>query len=1318
MACHCPRPVPDDRSRDPTSDTKLLWKFSAAGTSIPSYYKNGPVASLPLHQIRIQGQAGGVGYTPRLQIVVVPRKVEWETGKFGCLTQVSQGDGSHKLEYNPYREKKYKTAITVGKIIVLIRTKETDEQPEIPRTSEAKQGFMGAKQGKMEKGVLTPVEVVMRQHPSRVKRIQRCVSKWHKRTSGKNRWPMEGTFNLACCDEVESELRHIEARDTKASCKKKNKRAKEREVLGWFRQAGGRKQIVQLEEKKKEHQDQEEVMPTAPPLPTPPLPPYPQKPAQPIIGQYPLRDSKAMEMEGQLQGRLTVTLTKNTKQEAKKKKQQGPRKKLPLETAPPSETDSTDGSSDDDRDTEATDFELYTKELNGKRGRDAEQPTDPETAELASAEGTPPKGRRAPPLAQKGNGKSRRLREDGYKSLHSSYSSLPMKKSAHHSRCSSLPLEESRSPTAVSRRKKEEGRVPQSRPLSALEERQLQEWLEWKAECRRVRQEEERQGTATIDPTSYPGQKMKDEPSDGGGHGLREDAPRGASLAGTQDQQLFQHLEGIAQRAEDRVLRMAQELEKLEERLEEDRASQQKQREPRVSSTTEHITLKLQGTMETDRARSEEAQDTDKGQMTDGGSQDRVGMKLRSGKRVGNLLVDLWNEESEGSHMRPFVTKTGGRKQYKPWPFMDMIGLAERLPVLTDGADKWIMALEETTADIQLALGDIKAILMWQHEGVIINLYIRGSLTDNATLGYGPRTHIKGKQTSLEIFTDIRLSAAIGNNVYDDESFGHYRSWVWQQLRAHYPAKRGPSKPEGETMADDECPSKFLHSFQKRWKEETGEAWNANKTTQSLFKMMVKKPMPEDVQRRLKGVVGLMKMDWPLFSEHIIHHVELYRKDKKKMEEDSKQLANKLTQLQLGELSKLVKKEKDRTNVQAPMVMANQTAPQAVQPQTPLQPAPTDPNTAGGDNSANATHHHYYYQQKTPRGSGNQQPPRGQGRVGPRGDTTFRGGWKGGRNYISGNQHIYQQTAPNQHPGPPDMGTGYPGANPAPPDNLCWGCGQPGHIRSQCSSNPWEGPAQNWPNTEQGRPCHMMNQSYLEGSRFPLSTSSIKTIGFSGKSQVIPLTEPVPMLVAGKTICAPLLYSAHTPVNLLGRDILCPLKAKIMCTQDGLYLDFPDDPPQNIMSQLPLGTTEKQQALAYWLQLAPEESHLKQAWTEWEVWIRLDYDTAHTPTLPLHCTLMYDKDLTHVDYQECWDAVINKKPCLITSEDVFLVPEGVAAAVRLPEELSGWFQVPNSTSHVTLLVAEGYESHHLGPMVRRALQVQEWMPTKNKYIHI
>ncbi len=41
-----------------------------------------------------------------------------------------------------------------------------------------------------------------------------------------------------------------------------------------------------------------------------------------------------------------------------------------------------------------------------------------------------------------------------------------------------------------------------------------------------------------------------------------------------------------------------------------------------------------------------------------------------------------------------------------------------------------------------------------------------------------------------------------------------------------------------------------------------------------LFKMMVKKAMPPEVQKCLDNVVGFMKMEWPQFSEYIVHHVE------------------------------------------------------------------------------------------------------------------------------------------------------------------------------------------------------------------------------------------------------------------------------------------------------------------------------------------------------------------------------------------------------------------------------------------------------------
>ncbi|KAL7395678.1 hypothetical protein ABVT39_021217 [Epinephelus coioides] len=497
-------------------------------------------------------------------------------------------------------------------------------------------------------------------------------------------------------------------------------------------------------------------------------------------------------------------------------------------------------------------------------------------------------------------------------------------------------------------------------------------------------------------------------------------------------------------------------MDRLETYLNDSRATQQGS-EPPVSASKEHIIVQLKGTLETSKTEPVTKQPNKKarddrrkrGYQSDGA----LRMVLRGGKTV--RWPTLSEDESDlsdvitpkANFMYPLVTRASGRTQYEPWPFMDMIGLAERLPVLTDGADKWIMALEETTAGMRLALGDIKALL----------------------------TYVAGKQTTQEMLNEALLGLAVTSNEYNDEDFGTHRNTVWQQLRRQYPERRDPTKLEGETLSENECPSKFLHTFQRRWKEETGEAWNANQTTKSLFKMILKKSNTRR-STTADGVVGLMKMDWPMFSERIAHHVEHYRKEKKKQEEDNKQLATKLMQLQLGELSKLAKNETEKAKIQAPVVMANQAMPQAAQPlpapQMAEQIPPTDPKTRGYP-PANATHYHYYYYpQRAGGNNGSQRPPRGQGRGGPREGPSGQGGWRGGPNFPPGpwppQQQTYQQATPYQQTGPEQMNTEYPGVNPAALDNLCWGCSQPGHRWRECPVNPWGSPAENWPDTETG----------------------------------------------------------------------------------------------------------------------------------------------------------------------------------------------------------------------------------------------------------
>lgn len=123
-----------------------------------------------------------------------------------------------------------------------------------------------------------------------------------------------------------------------------------------------------------------------------------------------------------------------------------------------------------------------------------------------------------------------------------------------------------------------------------------------------------------------------------------------------------------------------------------------------------------------------------------------------------------------------------------------MIGLAGRLPDLTEGANKWITNLEESTAGVTLALGDIKALLM----------------------------HIVGKHTTEEILLDASLGTLVGGNAADRVGFSGHRGSIWRELKKHFPEKMDPSKLEGETLKENECLAKILHSFQQKWREETG----------------------------------------------------------------------------------------------------------------------------------------------------------------------------------------------------------------------------------------------------------------------------------------------------------------------------------------------------------------------------------------------------------------------------------------------------------------------------------------------------------------
>lgn len=81
--------------------------------------------------------------------------------------------------------------------------------------------------------------------------------------------------------------------------------------------------------------------------------------------------------------------------------------------------------------------------------------------------------------------------------------------------------------------------------------------------------------------------------------------------------------------------------------------------------------------------------------------------------------------------------------------------------------------------------------------------------------------------------------------------------------------------------------------------------------------------------------------------------------------------------------------------------------------------------------------------------------------------------------------------------------------------------------------------------------------------------------------------------------------------------------------------------------------------------------------------------------------------------------MVNNKHYYLKVQNIYIGPQGAAAAVKLPPELQQWFLVPNAIPHIRyLLTTRGYKPCELGPMVKTALQVPEWHQTENKCLHV
>lgn len=242
------------------------------------------------------------------------------------------------------------------------------------------------------------------------------------------------------------------------------------------------------------------------------------------------------------------------------------------------------------------------------------------------------------------------------------------------------------------------------------------------------------------------------------------------------------------------------------------------------------------------------------------------------------------------------------------------------------------------------------------------------------------------------------------------------------------------------------------------------------------------------------------------------------------------------------------------------------------------------------------------------------------------------------------------------------------------------------------------------------------------------SPESVAVVGFSGQTEYLPLTHPLPSVLAGQRFSHPYLLSPQCPANLLGRDILIKTNASILCSPDGLRVSFPDgtsfncSAPIGASSQMLLARPTRpdpfQQTIIYWglLERPLVNSELKQSlytkFSMWKPWLQAM--APYGPTRdPPHITFSYSRSPFDESFAYEWD---HKKYDSNDSADtgrIFLSSLGVAAEVFLTDEQMYWYKMgPESVPHITLLLGPKAEARSLGPFVKRAQQARDWQPTQ------
>lgn len=183
---------------------------------------------------------------------------------------------------------------------------------------------------------------------------------------------------------------------------------------------------------------------------------------------------------------------------------------------------------------------------------------------------------------------------------------------------------------------------------------------------------------------------------------------------------------------------------------------------------------------------------------------------------------------------------------------------------------------------------------------------------------------------------------------------------------------------------------------------------------------------------------------------------------------------------------------------------------------------------------------------------------------------------------------------------------------------------------------------------------------------------------------------------------------------MLGRDILCKLKAKIYCSADGLLVEFPEIWQMSMTTEKLMESTNTLPTV-YWLRYM--EDHLVKNFNNWKLWIQHMRPDLAMVTDNVQCTLFYDLTNSNETYAENWADLMECEMLNIGTGCYIIGPQGLAVEAKLNPSMKQWYRVTDAVPHVLLMILSEYEARNLGPMMNIAEQI-EWIAKPNPKIFI